>query len=103
MQRDIRGMADGSDQPWSLLERRAASTCAPHHLAPTPTCYSAAPDQHLPVSLKERSFGMKKLTVLCIALCFAILFNAAYARGGGMGSHMSTMGGGMGSHMSATG
>ena len=46
---------------------------------------------------------MKKLTVLCIALCSAISFNAAYARGGGMGSHMSTMGGGMGSHMSAMG
>ena len=46
---------------------------------------------------------MKKLTVLCIALCSTISFNAAYARGGGMGSHMSTMGGGMGSHMSAMG
>ena len=38
---------------------------------------------------------MKKLTVLCIALCLAISFNAAYARGG-MGSRMSTMGGALG-------
>ena len=46
---------------------------------------------------------MKKLTVLCIALCSAISFNAAYARGGGMGSHMSATGGALGSSAAATG
>jgi hypothetical protein len=45
---------------------------------------------------------MKKLTVLCIGLCFAISFNAAYARGG-MGSHMSTMGGALGTSAAAPG
>ncbi|MBR1269368.1 hypothetical protein JQ629_17780 [Bradyrhizobium sp. AUGA SZCCT0222] len=43
---------------------------------------------------------MKKLSVLCIALCFGLSTTAAFARGGmggahGMGSsHMSMMGGG---------
>jgi hypothetical protein len=46
---------------------------------------------------------MKKLTVLCIALCSTISFNAAYARGGGMGSHMSAMGGALGSSAAAPG
>ena len=45
---------------------------------------------------------MKKLTVLCIALCLAISFNAAYARGG-MGSRMSTMGGALGTSAAAPG
>jgi hypothetical protein len=38
-----------------------------------------------------------KLSVLCVALCISLSTAAAFARGGGMGSH------GMGSHMSATG
>jgi hypothetical protein len=46
---------------------------------------------------------MKKLTVLCIALCSAISFSASYARGGGMGSHMSTMGGALGTSAAAPG
>jgi hypothetical protein len=37
---------------------------------------------------------MKKLFVLYVALCAGLLTTAAFARGGGMGSHaMSTMGG----------
>lgn len=36
---------------------------------------------------------MRKLSVLCIALCIGVSTTAAVARGGGMGSH----------HMSATG
>jgi hypothetical protein len=45
---------------------------------------------------------MKKLSVLCIALCIGLSVTAAFARGGGgggMGSHM----GSLGSHMSVTG
>jgi len=45
---------------------------------------------------------MKKLSVLCIALCVGLSTTAAFARGGGMGgahgmgaSHMSMMGGSM--------
>jgi hypothetical protein len=41
---------------------------------------------------------MKKLSVLCAALCIGVSATAAFARGG-MGSHMS----GLGSHMSVTG
>jgi hypothetical protein len=38
---------------------------------------------------------MKKLFVLYVALCASVLTPAAFARGGGMGSHqMSAMGGG---------
>jgi hypothetical protein len=37
---------------------------------------------------------MKKLSILCIALCVGLSTTAAFARGGGMGSHMSAMGGG---------
>jgi hypothetical protein len=32
---------------------------------------------------------MKKLSVLCVALCVSVSTTAAFARGGGMGSHMS--------------
>ena len=32
---------------------------------------------------------MKKLSVLCVALCVCLSTTAAFARGGGMGSHMS--------------
>jgi hypothetical protein len=34
---------------------------------------------------------MKKLYVLCIALCIGVSATAAFARGGGMGSHHSSM------------
>ncbi|SDT50998.1 hypothetical protein [Bradyrhizobium canariense] len=44
---------------------------------------------------------MKKLSVVCVALCVGLSTTTAFARGGGMGSHMSV--GGMGSHMSVTG
>jgi hypothetical protein len=37
---------------------------------------------------------MKKLSILCMALCVSLSTTAAFARGGGMGSHMSAMGGG---------
>jgi hypothetical protein len=57
-----------------------------------------------------RSLDMKKISVLCIALCFGLSTPAAFARGGmggahGMGSpHMSMMGGGaLGSTASAPG
>ena len=32
---------------------------------------------------------MKKLSVLCVALCVGVSTTAAFARGGGMGSHHS--------------
>jgi len=35
---------------------------------------------------------MKKLSVLCVALCVGLLSSAALARGGGTGSHHSTGG-----------
>ena len=35
---------------------------------------------------------MKKLSVLCVALCVSLSATAAFARGG-MGSHMSVTGG----------
>ena len=41
---------------------------------------------------------MKKLSVVCAALCIGLSTTAAFARGGGMGSM-----GSMGSHMSVTG
>jgi hypothetical protein len=37
---------------------------------------------------------MKKLCVLCIALCIGVSATAAFARGGGMGSHHSSIAGG---------
>jgi hypothetical protein len=51
---------------------------------------------------------MKKLSVLCIALCVGLSTTAAFARGGmggahGMGSsHMSMMGGAFGTNSSGT-
>ena len=33
---------------------------------------------------------MKELSVLCVALCVCLSTTAAFARGGGMGSHMSS-------------
>jgi hypothetical protein len=35
----------------------------------------------------------EKLSVLCVALCVSLSTTAAFARGGGMGSHMSGTGG----------
>ena len=53
---------------------------------------------------------MKKLSVLCIALCVGLSTTAAFARGGGMGgahgmgpSHMSMMGGAFGTTAAAPG
>jgi hypothetical protein len=47
---------------------------------------------------------MKKLSVLCVALCLSLSTVAAFARGGGMGSHgMSTMGGAFGTSAAAPG
>jgi hypothetical protein len=37
---------------------------------------------------------MKKLSVVCVALCVGLSTTAAFARGGGMGSHGMSMGGG---------
>jgi hypothetical protein len=46
---------------------------------------------------------MKKLFVLCIALCVGLSTAAAFARGGGMGSHMSVTGGAFGTSAAAPG
>jgi hypothetical protein len=46
---------------------------------------------------------MKNLSVLCVALCVSLLATAAFARGGGMGSHMSVTGGAFGSSAVAPG
>jgi hypothetical protein len=45
---------------------------------------------------------MKKLSVLCIALCVSLPTAAAFARGGGMGSHHSS-GGAFGTSANAPG
>jgi len=41
-----------------------------------------------------RSLGMKKPSVVCIVLCAGISASAAFARGGGMGSHHASVTGG---------
>jgi hypothetical protein len=46
---------------------------------------------------------MKKFSVLCVALCVGLSTTAAFARGGGMGSHMSVTGGAFGSSAAAPG
>ena len=47
---------------------------------------------------------MKKRAVLCVALCVGLSTAAAFARGGGMGSHqMSAMGGAFGTSAAAPG
>jgi hypothetical protein len=47
---------------------------------------------------------MKKLSVLCVALCLSLSTIAAFARGGGMGSHgMSATGGAFGTSAAAPG
>jgi hypothetical protein len=52
----------------------------------------------------RRSRGMKKLSVLCVALCVGLSTTAALARGGGgMGSHMSVTGGAFGTSAAAPG
>jgi hypothetical protein len=43
----------------------------------------------------QRRIAMKKLSLVCLALCVGLLTSAAFARGGGMGS--------MGSHASISG
>jgi hypothetical protein len=50
------------------------------------------------------SLGMKKLSVLCVAQCVSLSTTAAFARGGGMGSHqMSATGGAFGTSAAAPG
>jgi hypothetical protein len=39
---------------------------------------------------------MKNLRFLCVALCLSLSSTAAFARGGGMGSHSSSTGGAFG-------
>jgi hypothetical protein len=54
----------------------------------------------------EGAFHMKKLSVLCIAICLGLSATAAFARGGGMGSHHSSSvgsGGASGERVSAPG
>ena len=47
---------------------------------------------------------MKKLSIVCVALCVSLATTAAFARGGGMGSHqMSAMGGAFGTSAAAPG
>jgi hypothetical protein len=47
---------------------------------------------------------MKKLSILCVALCVSLSITAAFARGGGMGSHhMSVTGGASGTSPAAPG
>jgi hypothetical protein len=46
---------------------------------------------------------MKTLSVLCVALCLCLPTTATFARGGGMGSHMSVTGGAFGTSPAAPG
>jgi hypothetical protein len=47
---------------------------------------------------------MKRLSVICVALCVSLTTTAAFARGGGMGSHhMSATGGASGTSVAAPG
>jgi len=47
---------------------------------------------------------MKKLSVLCVALCVSLSATAAFGRGGGMGSHqMAATGGALGTSAAAPG
>jgi len=46
---------------------------------------------------------MKRVFVLCVALCVGLSTTAAFARGGGMGSHSSATGGAFGTSAAAPG
>jgi hypothetical protein len=46
---------------------------------------------------------MEKFSILCVALCVSLSTTAAFARGGGMGSHMSITGGAFGTSAAAPG
>jgi hypothetical protein len=46
---------------------------------------------------------MQKFAILCVALCVSLSTTAAFARGGGMGSHMSITGGAFGTSAAAPG
>jgi hypothetical protein len=46
---------------------------------------------------------MKNLYVLCVALCLSLANTAAFARGGGMGSHFSSTGGAFGTSAATPG
>jgi hypothetical protein len=46
---------------------------------------------------------MKKLCILSVALCLSLASTAAFARGGGMGSHSPSTGGAFGTSAAAPG
>jgi hypothetical protein len=46
---------------------------------------------------------MKNLRFLCVALCLSLSSTAAFARGGGMGSHSSSTGGAFGTSAATPG
>ena len=46
---------------------------------------------------------MKKLSIVCVVLCVGLATVPAFARGGGMGSHMSVTGGARGTSAAAPG
>jgi hypothetical protein len=46
---------------------------------------------------------MKKLSVLCVAPCVSLSTTAAFARGGGKGSHHMSAGGASGTNVAAPG
>jgi hypothetical protein len=46
---------------------------------------------------------MEKFFILCVALCVSLSTTAAFARGSGMGSHMSITGGAFGTSAAAPG
>jgi hypothetical protein len=46
---------------------------------------------------------MKSLSILCVAFFVSLSTTAAFARGGGMGSHMSATGGAFGTSAAAPG
>ena len=50
-----------------------------------------------------KKLAVKKLVVVCIALGVGLSASAAFARGGGMGSHMSVTGGALGTSAAAPG
>src|SRR5580704_364477 len=60
-------------------------------------------DQPSRRSRVRRILVMEKFSILCVALCVSLSTPAAFARGGGMGSHMSVTGGAFGSSAAAPG
>jgi hypothetical protein len=60
-------------------------------------------DQPSRRSRVRRSLVMERFFILCVALCVSLSTTAAFARGGGMGSHMSITGGAFGTSAAAPG